>query len=96
MNEDIWIPIAGMIFTLALFIGTPLAILYARRMWNKPQAETPPPEVLARLERIEQAVESIAVEVERISEGPRFTTKLLAERGEPEKARALPPKEPGR
>ncbi|HXY31742.1 MAG TPA: hypothetical protein VEI06_13615 [Gemmatimonadaceae bacterium] len=34
-----------------------------------------------RLERIEQAVDSIAVEVERISEGQRFTTKLLSDRG---------------
>ena len=32
-----------------------------------------------RLSRIEQAVDAIAVEVERISEGQRFTTKLLAE-----------------
>ena len=34
-----------------------------------------------RMARLEQAVESIALEVERISEGQRFTTKLLAERG---------------
>jgi len=34
----------------------------------------------ARLERIEQAVDAIAIEVERISEGQRFTTKLLSER----------------
>jgi hypothetical protein len=32
-----------------------------------------------RLNRIEQAVDAIAVEVERISEGQRFTTKLLAD-----------------
>ena len=32
-----------------------------------------------RLGRIEHAVDAIAVEVERISEGQRFTTKLLAE-----------------
>jgi hypothetical protein len=31
-------------------------------------------------ERLEQAVEAIAIEVERISEGQRFTTRLLAER----------------
>ena len=29
---------------------------------------------------MEQAIDSIAVEVERISEGQRFTTKLLADR----------------
>jgi hypothetical protein len=34
----------------------------------------------ARLARIEQAVDAIAVETERISEGQRFTTKLLSER----------------
>jgi hypothetical protein len=33
-----------------------------------------------RLERIEQAIEAMAVEVERISEGQRFVTRLLAER----------------
>ena len=33
-----------------------------------------------RLARIEQAVDAMAIEVERISEGQRFTTKLLAER----------------
>ena len=35
-----------------------------------------------RLARIEQAVDAIALEVERISEGQRFTTKLLSERVE--------------
>ena len=39
-----------------------------------------PRETEGRLARIEQAVEAIAIEVERISEGQRFTTKLLAER----------------
>ena len=33
----------------------------------------------ARLARLEQAVDAIALEVERISEGQRFTTKLLSE-----------------
>jgi hypothetical protein len=33
----------------------------------------------ARLSRLEQAVDAIALEVERISEGQRFTTKLLSE-----------------
>jgi hypothetical protein len=34
----------------------------------------------SRLKRIENAVEAIAIEVERISENQRFTTKLLSER----------------
>ena len=33
----------------------------------------------ARLARLEQAVDAIAVEVERISEAQRYTTKLLNE-----------------
>lgn len=37
-------------------------------------------EIAQRLERVEQAVDTTAVEVERISEGQRFTTKLLADR----------------
>ena len=38
------------------------------------------PKMDERLARIEQAVDAIAIEVERISEGQRFTTRLLSER----------------
>jgi hypothetical protein len=38
------------------------------------------PALEARMERIEHAVDSIAIEIERISEGQRFTTKLLSDR----------------
>lgn len=38
-------------------------------------------EMAQRLARIEQAVDATAVEVERISEAQRFTTKLLVEKG---------------
>jgi len=45
--------------------------------------------IAARLEHMDQAIDAMAVEIERISEGQRFTTKLLSERpGEP----ALPPR----
>jgi hypothetical protein len=37
----------------------------------------------ARLARVEQAVESIAIEMERVSEGQRFVTKLLIDRAPP-------------
>ena len=50
----------------------------------------------ARLERMEQAIDAIAVEVERIAEGQRFTSKLLASRadpGRPESALARTPTE---
>jgi hypothetical protein len=38
------------------------------------------PEIAARLARVEQIVEATAVEIERISEGQRFTTRLLSEK----------------
>jgi hypothetical protein len=41
--------------------------------------EVAPHATEARLARIEQAVDAIAVEIERISEGQRFTTKLLSD-----------------
>ncbi len=34
----------------------------------------------ARLARMEGAIESVAIEIERVAEGQRFTAKLLAER----------------
>ena len=41
-----------------------------------------------RMTRLEQAVDAIAFEVERISEGQRFTTRLLSEQSRPS---SLPP-----
>jgi hypothetical protein len=38
------------------------------------------PELMARLARVEHIVESTAIEIERISEGQRFTTRLLSEK----------------
>jgi hypothetical protein len=61
-------------------LGIPLMRAFTRRFVDRPPI-TP---VLAanvenRLERIEQAVEAVAIEVERISESQRFLTKLMAE-----------------
>ena len=38
-----------------------------------------PANIEARLERVEQAVEAVAVEIERIGESQRFLTKVLTE-----------------
>jgi hypothetical protein len=43
---------------------------------------------------MEQAIESIALEVERIGEAQRFTTKLLADK-QPDAMARLSLKEPG-
>jgi hypothetical protein len=89
VDEDIVIPIAGMVFTLVLFLGIPLVIAHVRRVWRRDQYLAPvSSETDHRLERIEQAIDAMAVEVERIAEGQRFVTRLLSERT-PEHA-ALP------
>src|SRR5687768_2372266 len=64
---------------LTIFIGFPLAFAYARRIWKRAPAARINPAEAGRLERIEQAVESIAIEVERVSEGQRFVTKLMSD-----------------
>lgn len=74
------VPITAFVMVGVTAIGVPLARAYARRIEREPRQPSLPPDVNARLERMEQALDSIAIEVERISEGQRFTTKLLAER----------------
>ncbi len=75
------IPIVLFICIAATAIGLPVAKAYARRLEREGSNLGAAPDVIARLDRMEHAIDSIAVEVERISEGQRFTTKLLAERG---------------
>lgn len=56
-----------------------LANIFTNR--NRAVADSPQLQRLEeRLVRMEQAIDAVSVEVERISEGQRFTTKLLAER----------------
>jgi len=74
------VPVVLFICIAVTVIGVPIARAYGRRLEARPNNLTMPPELTARLERMEQALDSIAIEVERISEGQRFTTKLLAER----------------
>lgn len=87
--DGVWIPIIMFGSVPVIAIGMPIARAYAKRMERSSAMPAVPADVTARLERMEQAIDSIAIEVERISEGQRFTTKLLSERtaGEP----AAPP-----
>ncbi len=74
--------IVGMSFTLAIAVAFPLAIAYARRIWRgKPAAASQSDMIAPRLDRLEQAVDAIAIEIERVAEGQRFVTKVFAERG---------------
>lgn len=76
--SPLFIPIGAFVMILGIVIGGPLAKAYARKIESQPHDSLPGGEMLARLSRIEQAVEAIATEVERIAEGQRFTTKLLS------------------
>ena len=70
----------GLMATLGCFTKIILAIITRRRAVAS--ATVPALEEIAqRLGRMEQALDATAVEVERISEAQRFTTKLLVERG---------------
>jgi len=62
-----------------IILGFPIVRLITK--WLEPRS-VPPRELSAingRLERIEAAVDAIAVEVERISESQRFTARLQSE-----------------
>ena len=83
---------------VTLFVFAPLALSFAWRMLKRSNAPPPSmtPEMRDRLERIEQAVEAIAIEVERVSEGQRFVTRVLHEQRQPAIAAGQPPMEPVR
>jgi len=57
-------------------------LIYLRRKWKRAPKARPADlgaESSQRLERLEQGMESIAIEIERVSEGQRFVTRLLSE-----------------
>ncbi len=77
--------ITGISIVFIIFVLMPLAVALGRMMWRRasvPRTPALPTETQQRLERMELGMDSIAIEVERISEGQRFVTKLLGERQE--------------
>ena len=72
--------LAGL-FIVAVFF--PLSIALARRIWKRGATIVSgfPQELSDRLTRIDQSMDSIAIEVERIGEGQRFVTRVLSEGG---------------
>jgi hypothetical protein len=80
-REAVTISIAFFVMLAFIAVGLPLARAFARRMDRQATGAGGgfPTDVSDRIQRIEHSVEAIAIEVERISEGQRFTTKLLSE-----------------
>jgi hypothetical protein len=78
MAEDIVVAIMCGIVAICITTVLPLSLAYMRRSERlKAQQPLPVPDIIARLERMEAGMESMAAEIERIGEGQRFTTKLL-------------------
>jgi hypothetical protein len=74
------IPIVAILSGTTLVLVFPLVRAYARKLELEGQQPRVPREVADRLARMEQAIDAVAVEVERIAEAQRFTTRLLSER----------------
>ncbi len=79
LGPEVVVPISGMVMVLSMVLGLPLIRAYTKRVESQPRQALPNGDVIARLERIEQAIEAMATEVERVAEGQRFTTKLMSE-----------------
>jgi hypothetical protein len=69
--------IAFFIMLAVIIIGWPLARAMGRRIERRADAPAlPDPAITGQLQRIEQAVEAMSIEIERISESQRFIAKL--------------------
>lgn len=80
MDEAIVVPIGFFLMVVVLAIGVPLARAFARNLDRRGSQAVLPPGVDDRLQQMQQSLDAVAVEIERISEAQRFTTRLLAER----------------
>ncbi len=87
--------VLGGLFMLVCLL--PLSVALARRVWRRGAAAVVafPQELADRLNRLDQSVDSIAVEVERIGEGQRFVTRLLSDSGRALGAGAAQPVDAG-
>ena len=76
--------IAFFIMIAVMVVGWPIARAFGRRIERRGQVASLDAGTMEQLQRIEQAVDAMAIEVERISEAQRYFTKLQAgQLGEP-------------
>lgn len=76
--EEFWF-LGGMFIFLCLM---PMALAYSRRLWKRgaiPVSNEMPAELTDRLNRMEQAIDAVAVELERVGEGQRYVTRVFTE-----------------
>lgn len=85
VGGDIPENVMTVVSVFTVFVLFPIAIAVARLIWKKTtkisttQTVQISPHIDQRLERLEQGVDAIAIEIERVTEGQRFVTKLLSE-----------------
>ncbi len=85
-KEAMIISISFFVMIVLVIVGWPIARAVARRMDRASVAPARvPADQTEQLRRIEQAVEAMAIEMERVSENQRFVTKMLSE-GQPDRA----------
>lgn len=88
-RPDPWIngppvELVGVGMGLSAVLLFPVAIAYARRLWRRANViSVVPQELTDRVGNMERNLETIALEIERIGEGQRFVTQLMAQRAEP-------------
>jgi hypothetical protein len=59
----------------------PISIAFARRIWRRSAAAITklPQDIYDRFARVDQSLDAIAIEVERVGEGQRFLTKMYTD-----------------
>ena len=81
MNDDQVFVFAMTMLICATCVAFAIVAAFVRRRKAPTAQEIPADRGFSdRLERMERAIDTIAVEVERVSEAQRFVTKVLAER----------------
>ncbi len=81
MDQTIVVPIGFFIMIVVLAIGVPIARAFIRNVDRRNSPLALSAGIENQLQQLQQAVDSVALEVERISEAQRFTTRLLAGHG---------------
>ena len=77
------ISIAFFVTVAVCVIGFPLSRAFGRLLDRRAQRPAvTAPDVTPQLSQLQESVDALAIEMERMSEGQRFTSRLLSERSE--------------
>jgi hypothetical protein len=77
--------VVGIVSIITIFVVFPIVLAYTRLIWKRsanPFASRSQlnDDTAQRIVQMQQSIDAMALEIERISEGQRFVTKLLTER----------------